>query len=76
MLNDAQRVQVMVKMLAMLLHLGIQGVLACVTEGWMTDVVAKGERLNQVDIQLECASNGARDLRDFDSVREAVAKVI
>ncbi len=42
----------------------------------MPDVMHQGQRLHQIDIQIERCSNGARDLRDFHGVRQASAEVV
>ena len=42
----------------------------------MADVVNQGERFGEVLVEAERAGDGAGDLRDFDGVGEAVAKVI
>ena len=42
----------------------------------MADIVNERERFGEIGIEIESAGNGARDLRNFQSVREAVAKMI
>src|SRR5262249_4304207 len=76
MFNNAERVQIVIKALAVLLHLGVEGIFACVTEGRMANVVTKRQGLDQIGVQLERSCNGPRDLRDLDGVSEPVAKMI
>src|SRR5215471_1813234 len=42
----------------------------------MTDVVDQRESLGELAIQAQSRRDGARDLRDFQGVREAVSEVI
>ena len=42
----------------------------------MSKVVDQRERLDKVHIQVESRSEGARDLRDLDGVRQARAEVV
>ena len=42
----------------------------------MTDVVNQRERLGEIGIQVQRAGHGAGDLRDFECVRQPVAKMI
>ena len=36
----------------------------------------QGQRFDQVGVETELGGDGARDLRDFDGVRQAVAEVV
>src|SRR5271166_6300996 len=60
----------------MLSHQLVQGALARVSERRMSKVVDERERLDKVHIQIESRSDGARDLRDLDGVRQARAEVV
>jgi hypothetical protein len=42
----------------------------------MADVMDKRQGLREVNIQIEGFGNGARDLRDFEGMRQTIAKVI
>lgn len=46
------------------------------SERRMTDVVHEGERFDQISIKPEFCRNRARNLRDFDSVSQAVAEMV
>jgi hypothetical protein len=47
-----------------------------VTEGRVADVMDQSQGLHQVDIQAELGRNRSRDLRYFDGLGQAVAKVV
>jgi hypothetical protein len=53
-----------------------QGRLAGVPERGVTEVVSKGDRLDEVLVQAKRAADGARDLGHFEGVGEACAIVI
>ena len=42
----------------------------------MADVVDEGESFGEIDVEVEGSGDGARDLRDFEGVGEAVAEVV
>src|ERR1700747_3745562 len=45
-------------------------------EGGMSDVVDKSERFRKIGVKAKGRGNGARNLRDLQCVRQAVAKVV
>ena len=57
-------------------HDAVERLLAGVAERRMSHIVRQSEGFGEVDIQAERASDGARDLRDFNGVGEAITKVI
>jgi len=61
---------------AVLVHELGERVLAGVPEGRVPEVVREGDRLGEVLVQVECARDRARDLRDLDRVREARPVVV
>src|SRR5262249_38512606 len=61
---------------AMILHAFVQGLFAGMAERRMTQIVGQGDRLGQVLIQPELASDCPADLSYFQSVREASAVMI
>jgi hypothetical protein len=75
-LNDAQRVQVVVEKPVVGLHGRMERFFAGVSKWWMADVMDKRECFDQVWIQAELLANGARNLRDLDGVRQSIPKVI
>ena len=75
-LDDAERVQIMIEALPKAAHLAVQLVFAGVRKRGMPDVVAEGERLGEVLIQLQSGGYGAGDLRNLDGVRQAVAEMV
>src|SRR5205823_12219107 len=76
MLHDAQRMQIVIKRFAVSAHGGVERVLTRVSKRRMADIMDQRERLYQVDIEIEFGGDGAGDLRDFNGVREPVAKVV
>ena len=75
-LDDAQGVQIVIEALAEALHLPVQLLLAGMREGRMADVVGQRQRLGQILVELQHVGQGARDLRHFDGVGQAVAEVV
>ena len=75
-LDDAQRVEVVVEAEAVALEALVQGALAGVAEGRMADVVDQCQRLGEVFVEAERAGAGAGDLRDLDGVGQAAAEVV
>jgi len=74
--DDTERVQVVVEGKSMLTHGCVESLFSGVAEGRMADVVDQGQRLDQVAVQSELGGDGTRDLRDFDGVGQAIAKVV
>ena len=75
-LDDAQRVEIVVEAAAMAREAAVQRALASVAEGRMTDVVDQCQRLGEVFVEAKCGGGGAGDLRHLDRVGQAAAKVI
>src|SRR5262249_43175200 len=57
-------------------HQRIEASFAGMTERRMADVMNESERFGKISVQAKSLRNGASDLRDFESVGEAIAKVI
>ena len=76
MFNDVERVKIVVEALAEFAHAEVELLFTGVAEGRMADVVSQGQRFGKIGIQIQSAGNGARHLRDFESVSEAIAEVI
>ena len=74
--DDAEGVQVVVEEEAVLAHGGVERFFAGVAEGRMADVVDQGQGFGEIDVEAERSGDGARDLRDFEGVGEAVAEVV
>jgi hypothetical protein len=68
--------EVVVERHAMFLHGVVEGFFACMPEGRMADVMDQCERFYEVGVQIQCGSDSAGDLRDFQRVRESVTKVV
>src|ERR1017187_4734192 len=74
--DDAEGVQVVVEEEAVLAHGGVEGLFSGMAEGRVADVVDQGEGFGEIDVEAEGSGDGAGDLRDFESVGEAVAEVV
>jgi hypothetical protein len=59
LLHRSQRVQVVVKLVAMFLHGRVQNALARMAERRMPNVMHQRQRFHQVFIQLQLGGNGA-----------------
>ncbi len=75
-LDDAQRMDVVVEAAAVTAETAVERALAGVSEGRMADVVNQSERLREIFIQAKRGCRGARDLRDLHGVGQAAAKVV
>ncbi len=76
LLDDAERVEIMIEAAAVLAHARIEPAFARVAEWRMPDIVHQRESLGEVGIEIERARHRARDLGDFDRVREPVAEMV
>ena len=74
--DDAQGVQIVVKEEPVLSHSGIQSLFARVPEWRVPDVVYQGKSFRKVYIKAEGSRDGARNLGDFERMRQAIAEVI
>jgi hypothetical protein len=75
-LDDAQRVKVVVEAPPMTAEAAIQGALTCVPEWRMPDVVNQRKRLRQIFVQAKRGRGGSGDLGDLYRVGQAAAKMI
>src|ERR1035438_4587271 len=74
--DDAEGVQIVVEEEAVLAHGGIEGLFSGMAEGRVADVVDQGKGFGEIDVEAEGSGDGAGDLRDFESVGEAVAEMV
>jgi hypothetical protein len=74
--DDAERMKVMVESEAILLESCVEGLFACVAEGWMANVVGEGQSLGKFVVETEGTRDGAGDLGDFEGVSESGSKVV
>ena len=75
-LNDAQRMEVVVEAQTVAFEALIQCTFARVAERRVADVVDQRQRLREILVQPQRLGNAARDLHDFDGVGETAAEVI
>ena len=76
MFDDVERVQIVIEAVAEFAHTQIQLLFAGVAKRRMADVVNQRERFGEIGIQTQGAGDRTRDLRYFQRVRQAVAKMI
>jgi hypothetical protein len=74
-LDDAQALHIVLKA-AVPAHEAIQHFLAAMAERRMAEIVGEGDRLGEIFIQPQRASDGAADQSDLDGVGEARAQVV
>ncbi len=75
-LDDAQRVQIVIEAAAMAAKALVQRTLSGMTEGRVSYIVYKSERLGEILIKPKDSSGSAGDLRDLHRMRQAAAKVV
>ncbi len=76
MFDDVERVQIVIEALAEFAQAQVELLFAGVAEGRMADVVDERERFGEIGVEAESGGDGAGDLRDFEGVSEAVAKMV
>ena len=75
-LDDAQRMKIVVEAATMPLEALVQRALAGVAKRRMADVVNQRQRLRQILVQAKRRGDGAGDLRDLNGVGQPAAKVV
>jgi hypothetical protein len=75
-LDDTQRVEVVVETTPMTLEAAVQCTLSGVAKRRMADVVNQRKSLRQIFVQAKRGGNRPSDLRNLHSVSQAAAKVI
>ena len=76
LIDDAERLNIVIEVVAVAPHLRVERILAGVGEGRMPDVVGQGEGFGEVLIESEGGGDGAGDLGDLDGVGETIAEMI
>ena len=74
--DDPQSMQIVIETVAEAPHLPIEFLFARVREWWMANVMCQRKRFGEVLVQIQRPGHRARDLRDFNGVRQPVAEVI
>src|SRR6266700_4060891 len=76
LLDDAQRVKIVIECGAICPHQLVQLAFTGVTKRRMANVVNQSESLGKFGVDAESGGYGPCDLRDFERVREAIAEMI
>ncbi len=76
LLDDAKRVEIVIENAAVDAHEFIELLFSGMAKRWMADVMDEREGFGKLGIQAEGGGDGAGDLRDFESVREAIAEMV
>ncbi len=76
LLDDPQRVKIVIEALSVLAHARIELAFACVSKWRMADVVDERESFGEIGIDPQRARHGARDLRNLQRVRQPVAEMV
>ena len=74
--DDAQGVKIVIERESVLTHSRVEGLLSRVAERRMADVVDESERFGKIYVEIQSSGYRARDLRDFQRMRQAIAKMI
>src|SRR5258708_22835106 len=74
--DNAKRVQIVIEETPMLTHRGIERLFSRMPEWRMPDVMHQGQGFDEINVQSQLRSDGARDLRDFQSMSQPVAEMI
>ena len=76
LLDDPQRLQIVIEAVSMRAQQFIELSFSRVAERRVPDVVHQGQGLGEIGVEFERSGDGARNLRDFQRVREAVAEMV
>lgn len=76
LLDNAQRVNVVIEAVAETAHLPVQFLFTGVRERRMADVVNQGQRFGEIFIETQHRGERAGDLRNLDGMGEPVAEMI
>jgi hypothetical protein len=68
--------QIVIEAHAMSPQTPVQSPLACMTEGWMANIMDQGKRFSKVFIEPQGRGDLPRYLRHFNGVRESATEVI
>ena len=74
--DDAKRMEVVVKAIAVLAHSEVELLFARVAKGRVSDIVHQSERFGKAGVEMQGVGNGSRNLRNFDGVGQPVAKMV
>ena len=74
--DDAKRLKIVIEARPVGAHQLVELVFSSVAEGRMPDVMDEGESFGKFRIKAERRGNRARDLRNFQSMRKPIAKMI
>ena len=74
--DDAERVQIVIEGVPCARIRWIELLFTRMTEGRMSDIVDERQCLRQIRIESQRGGHGASDLRHFQRMREAIAKMI
>src|SRR6202789_4658729 len=76
MFDDLKRVEIVIEAPREFAEAQVELLFSGVAEGRMADVVDERERFGEIGVEAESGGDGAGDLRDFEGVSEAVAKMV
>jgi hypothetical protein len=76
LLDDAQRMKIVIEVVSVFAHADVQLLFAAMPEWRVAHIVDERKRLRKVFVEPKRPRNSARDLRDFDGMRQAVAEVV
>ena len=76
LLDDPQRLQIVIEAVSMLAHPLVELLFTRVAKRRVADVVHQRQRFGEIGVELERAGDGARNLRHLQRVREPVAKMV
>src|SRR5215475_10842938 len=76
MLDNTKGVKIVIEGGAKRAHQRIEAAFAGVAKRRVANVVNQGEGFGEIDVEAEGFGYGASDLRNFEGVRQAIAKVI
>jgi len=76
LLNNPERMKIVVKTATVRAHQGIQSPFACVAKRWVANVMNQRERFCKVNVQAQGFGDGAGDLRNFEGVGQSIAEMV
>src|SRR5690242_13257053 len=76
LLNNPERMKIVVKTVTVRAHQGIQSPFACVPKRRVANVMNQRERFCKINVQAQGLSYGPGNLRNFEGVGQPIAEMV
>ena len=76
LLDDAQRMKIVIEAVSVFAHAYVQLLFAAMPEWWVAHIVDERQRFGKVFVEAQRSGHGARDLCNLDRMCESIAEVV